>query len=484
MESLPAGTVLLSPLDQLAERMCMTVFFVFKTPDPDRAVQSLQAGLRRLNRYLQYLRGHVVLVSRGRLAVRLAATDEEVKLEAMPANSAEILSMSFEQLQAEKAPLHRFPPSLCPRPLFVPFDEDSAAPVLALNYACLDGGLVVGVSPQHNVLDGGGVVAIIRLWAHFARTDSNEVDEFSAPSPSELGFRRDLLRGRQSDEGRIREAKGREAYFQELLEKHPEYALRSARGAGVVYGAAGEAASKIFSFDADKLVMVKNTLEQQNPPPDRSMRLTANRVLSAILWSAITRARATRRGAKFAAASVLGFPVDVRRHVGMLGNRQPFLGNTVCLGVAKAPLDDLVQAGPSGDDGLRGLVSLVDAVAGAMMRITPEGVEEVMDMVEGAPDAGAFVPAWDNVGGHDVTMTSWANLGLYEADFGGAVGKPKFVRVPEGRADGIVIVLPLKEEERVEGTGGCIEVVVILNTEDLAALEKDPTLTSCLVSEA
>jgi len=146
-------------------------------------------------------------------------------------------------------------------------------------------------------------------------------------------------------------------------------------------------------------------------------------------------------------------------------------------------VDDLVQAGPSGD-GLGGLVSLVDALAGAVMRITPEGVEEVMDMVEGAPDAGAFVPAWDNVGGPDVTMTSWAGLGLYEADFGGAVGKPKFVRVPEGRADGIVIVLPLKEEERVEGTGGSIEVVVVMNTEDLAALEKDPTLTSCLVSEA
>jgi hypothetical protein len=39
-------TVTLSPLDQLAGRMYMSIFLVFETPDPARAVDALKAGLR------------------------------------------------------------------------------------------------------------------------------------------------------------------------------------------------------------------------------------------------------------------------------------------------------------------------------------------------------------------------------------------------------------------------------------------------------
>ncbi len=485
MGSLPDGAVILSPLDQLADRMYMTFFLVFKTPDPELALKSLQTGLERLNRRLNHLRGHVVLGPRGRLVLRVEPPDTAVKLEELSPARAKVLSnVTFAQLEAENAPLRRFPPSLCPQPLFVPIGPDTEVPALALNYACMDGGLVVGVSPQHNVFDGAGAAELVRLWAHFTRTESDDVDEFSTPGSSEHAARDVLLRANQSHESKTRAAKGQEAYFQELLAKHPEYALRSGKGIAAKSSGVVGGTSKIFRFDVNKLQSVKHGLEMHDPPPNMSMRLTTNSILSAILWSCITRVRAARRGPDFPVESKLGFAVDVRRHVGLSQQTKPYLGNAVCLGRAAAAADDLVKAAPS-SNGLGALVAVVEAVADAVMRVTPEGVEEVMDMAEGAPDVGGFVPGWDGFNGPDLAMTSWANLKLYEADFGEAVGKPRFVRVPEGRSDGVVVVLPRKEEERIEGgAGGSIEVAVILNAEDLAALEKDEAWTSCLASEA
>jgi hypothetical protein len=53
---------------------------------------------------------------------------------------------------------------------------------------------------------------------------------------------------------------------------------------------------------------------------------------------------------------------------------------------------------------------------------TAEHVAEVMDLAEAVPDTGDIMPGWSSLHGVvDVTVTSWANMGLYDCDFGEGV---------------------------------------------------------------
>lgn len=76
------------------------------------------------------------------------------------------------------------------------------------------------------------------------------------------------------------------------------------------------------------------------------------------------------------------------------------------------------------------------------------------------------MPAFATFLGHDLAITAWTDLPLYEADFGNGLGKPEWVRVPKASFDGLCIILPKR------GDGG-IEVLVGLRSDDMARLKGD-----------
>jgi hypothetical protein len=128
------------------------------------------------------------------------------------------------------------------------------------------------------------------------------------------------------------------------------------------------------------------------------------------------------------------------------------------------------------------LACVVQAIGAAVSRVTPGFVGEVMELVERTPDHGSgLMPGWDAFHGMDVTVTSWANMGVYGVDFGEGVGRPCFMRVPRAETDGFVIVLPRRRGEVVEVGEEGIEVVVAMHPEDMAALEGDAVWRSYLV---
>jgi hypothetical protein len=77
-----------------------------------------------------------------------------------------------------------------------------------------------------------------------------------------------------------------------------------------------------------------------------------------------------------------------------------------------------------------------------------------------------------------LTVTSWANLELYELGFGDAAGKPMFVRTPFAEHDGLVVMLPRRRGVVEKGGGEKMEVIVLLRTEDMEKLEKDESWRS------
>ena len=87
-------------------------------------------------------------------------------------------------------------------------------------------------------------------------------------------------------------------------------------------------------------------------------------------------------------------------------------------------------------------------------------------------DARVFRDARASFNPTDLVVTSWRNFPFYP-DFGGAVGTPEYLRLPDvgEYADGMFVVLPRKT--RVGGLAEDIEIMVALREDDMRELERD-----------
>lgn len=181
--------------------------------------------------------------------------------------------------------------------------------------------------------------------------------------------------------------------------------------------------------------------------------------------------------------SKMGFAVNGRRHFKGEMAERPFVGNVNLFGLVEMEVGILkgiaerCMAGEGEMEGLEGLVPVVRGIHEEIQRVAPEYIAEVMEVMERVEEVKHVVPAWVRSNGMDLSVTSWANMGVCESDFGKGVGKPAFMRVPNFESDGLAIVMPRKRQQRREG----IEVVVLLCEDDLKFLEEDEVWGSWLV---
>jgi hypothetical protein len=87
-------------------------------------------------------------------------------------------------------------------------------------------------------------------------------------------------------------------------------------------------------------------------------------------------------------------------------------------------------------------------------------------------DARVFRDARALFNGTGLVVTSWRNFPFYP-DFGGAVGTPEYLRLPDvgEDADGMLVVLPRKKQ--FSGLAEDIEIMVTLREDDMRELERD-----------
>lgn len=489
-----------------------SIILLFETADPTKTVEFLKAGLLRLNQRLPYLKGRVFATetdteSRGRLAIKWSTEDKDVEMREMRVEGHEAENivyprMNFKKLREEGAPLHYFPRCIMPLPAVTDLQPSPDAPVFAVSYTLMDGGVAVGLCVQHGVMDGTGVVELIRHWADCTRP--GDLSIIPGPDGEEPLHRDRLLRLATQ---RVETAEGGEASqhlkrpFRELLSSHPEFSLLSELGSTAGRPAlppSPTGACKVFAFDGSKLDAVKTALRASQATSLEAEWVTTNSVLCAIMWSCVTRVRVARRegqGGLGASVSKLGFAVNGRTRLppGSAVAAHPFLGNVNLLGMAKMDVSAVGKAGTecrsAVKDGALSLAQMVEEIAMAIKRITPGHVAEVIDLIDQAPDITDVGLGWNSFHALDLTITSWANMGLYDTDFGDGIGKPELMRVPWMMVDGLLIVLPRKRglagSRLNNGTKVAavesIEVITVLHPEDIAALEKDSVWTSYLI---
>ena len=327
----------------------------------------------------------------------------------------------------------------------------------------------------------------LKLWGDCIRDKPNRADNMAPFDPGELYNRERWLRDAS---GYFAETEPK-ATLEEFLLRHPEFSLRSLSSAPSsvptnVSGHSIECAAKIFAFSSAKLQEAKQTMSRSVP----AKFITGNNVLGAALWVSITRIRLERMRRESLAtvtdstSSKLGFAINARSRLGSGVLNKSYLGNVIMLKVVEFPATELESiagnAVAAADPSLMALV--IGAIAAATSTVTATHIGEVMAFSDHLADIEDVGPGWNSFNGLDLTYTSWANLGLYDCDFGPSLGgKPRFIRIPYmPHIDGMVLALPRRRlVDSIEGTPAeRIEVAVMLNELDMRAMEEDEMLRS------
>lgn len=517
--------VALSPLDQLMPTTYTRIFLVFEVADHDRAAQSLADGLQKATTLLPYITGAVFkkassdasssdpsdsappLLNRLWLSWRTSADPSAAAARMLREVPAPAGFPSFAALEQTGAPLHHFGNALAPFAAGIDHSEpEREVPAFAASWAGIQGGLVLCVCVHHYVMDGTGVGLFLRLWADCTKGVSGV--ESALPDPDEPLHRLRLLQ-EATAVGTVGTPYD-DIPLEDLARDHPEYKIRSLAidatpsPAPALPSALPKCSSKIL--DQAKALL--------QPSTNAAAPLTTNTLICSLIWSCITRVRATRRSRatppappdSTAATSKLGFAINGRPRLGASFAERPYLGNVNMFGLASLSAAVLLSASrarflvspsspPSSPSTAAAaatsisppilLLPVLNAVSAATAAVTARRVGEALSLARRVPDADDVGQGWASYHGTDLSYTSWANLGLYEAEWGDALGGcARFVRTPYvDHYDGLCVVLPRR---RRRGSGGGvegqederIEVAVILCAEDIDALETDESLAS------
>lgn len=446
----------LAPLDHLMPRTYVGVVFSFRTTESTTATSSrLQRGLVSLSKQLPWLTGRVFPTTRAReggevpsLEIRWSDDDAVPTIQ-----DKGIIDVSYTSAAESAMHPSAVPADMMPVPAMV--DEatfSSGVPIFGASVFQFADKQGVGlfVSIHHNVVDAAGFAQVMKLW----------VQKLSGAEPSgeKLGLDRfTRLSEALSEDLSAVSAKS----TAEIFEAHPEHS-----SAPPAFPAEfSPATSKVFTIPIGRIDAIKKQLEGLVSTPP-----TTNTIISALIWSAVTRARAQRKSDLQGQSSRLAMAVNGRRRVGeeFSTTENPYFGNNILYSLAKTEVDNLNNS--SDADFVQKLVKVCDAIAESQSptKINSRHIAEIYTLAEKVDNYQMIFPGWDLFSSRDFTLTSWADLGLYELDFGPGLEKPEFVRAPHSEADGVGLVMPRKRAE-----DEVLEVIIMLRKDDMEALESN-----------
>ncbi|PLB49852.1 hypothetical protein P170DRAFT_193072 [Aspergillus steynii IBT 23096] len=440
----------LSPLDLSMPRTYISVVLIFEQPGPNAKItQVLQNSLGRLSKQVPWLSGKVFpKASSGKsassLEIRWNANDTPTLVD------KGTIAASYKHTSSHGMPADAISSDVLPVPSVI--DDALLAegvPVFATSiFRFADNALGLCISLHHNAVDGTGLSSIMR---QLSRNITDPGFTFSGSSQGRTDrFSKALALDLQETSSISSES---------LFSLHPEYS----RNPPSLPEKFAPSTSKLFTISMIWIDALKELMRKYT-----SKAPTTNTVLSALIWTTITRIRMQDNPSLGGDMSQLVTAVNGRQRIGTNFSEpdSPFFGNAMFYSLSKLPADILAA---SDQTPVRSLAQICDHIAQSQYAINSRHIAEVYQLIEGVEDCRSLFPGWDLFGSRDLTITSWADLELYDLDFGDAMGKPKFVRVPYLEADGVAIVLPRQRAVPHE----VLEVMVMLRRDYMDALERD-----------
>jgi Transferase family len=455
----------LTPLDQCTYRIYTRIVLSFPlppSPDQDVCIRVLRHGLEKLANEIPITTSQVSLSPDGEISgwmeIRpnpLGAVDLKVK--DFTASDSPWVFESYDSLDAKRFPSSLLDPAiLAPTPILP--DPKTPTPVMAAQANFIPGGLLLCVAIHHSVTDGVGMAAILRTWAKWCQRGPDSRDTYQTGLRFVLDRSR-LLKG----SAEVKESGHPEYKIVDLSQSQapkPESRIEPPK-----------TEQSIFYFSAESLTLLKQKLSNALPIVNGGTPkpwISTSDALTALLWGSVTRARVPRL------KDTLMRDPETKTHicVAVDGRKRldpplppEYIGNCIMLGYMTASLSTLTSA-TSPPILSRVALSIRDCVT----QVDNDHILSAITYIESAADVRSVVPSINARFGTDWVMTSWAEWGLMDVDWGNAVGgRPTSVRIPKHPLDGYCIVYPRLLD-------GGLEVLVWLEQGDMERLKDDPVL--------
>lgn len=444
----------LAPLDLPMPRTYIRVLLVFgPTGSRLQITQSLQGGLDRLSKQVRWLSGQVF----PRPATPEKPSSLEIRWDANNTPTLIVkgtIANTYRWASSHRMPIEAIPSDVWPVPSMI---DDAlfatGAPVFAASvFGFADQGVGLCVCLHHNAVDGTGLSEIIRLWS---RNVADPRFTFSSSSQN----RSERLSEALSFDLQATSAMSSE----DLFSLHPEYS----KTPPALPENFPSCRCKLFAISIHWIDILKELMRRYT-----STALTTNTVICALIWTTVTRVRMQSNPSLENETTQLATAVNGRQRIGESFStlRSPFFGNAVFYALSKLPAGTLAA---SDEAPVRSLAMICDQITRSQshIEINSRHIAEVYRLIDLVEDCtkSLFV-GWDLFRSRDFTITSWADLGLYEMDFGDGIGRPKFVRLPSMEADGVALILPRQRGVPQE----MLEIMVMLRSDHMDALERDP----------
>ncbi|KAL9128892.1 MAG: hypothetical protein Q9217_002514 [Psora testacea] len=304
------------------------------------------------------------------------------------------------------------------------------APAMAAQLNIINDGCLLCVCIHHIVMDGAGVGTVIRLWASHCRALQQESELSSEPFELEAGSLDRLP----------------------LLQAAEKKALEDIVSPPLVPPMPPMTAA-IFELDIPS-------------KPGTGVDPT-NDVLCAVLWHAVVTARTSTESKDVedianVGSSCLGMAVNSRARLNP-PLPKTYLGNFNVYSMAVVDVSTLKSSA------IAPLAETALAIRKSITSVDDPYIHKLIHIIDNLHDATLISPAFKSFLGKDLAITSWAELDLYDIEWGMDIGGGKMdsVRIPKAAFDGFCIVLPRMSD-------GATEVIVGLKIEDMDRLKQDP----------
>ena len=449
----------LTPMDLLMPPGYIGAVLIFKTTQPpSNLINALQASLSTLCDKLPWIKGSLFPTLRMRdqkpsLEVRWSASNDPPQIV-----DKGLIPETYEYLSKARFPAESIATHLWPAPA----PREAGAPVFATSVFRFADEKAIGLCIQghHRVIDGFAFAEITNLWAHFTKNaESPDLNTQSLPGRVSA-----LTKAINKNPELVSAVAA--LSVKEIFKRHPEYS-NAPPGMPTEFL---DCRSEIISIPIKKIETLKDKLRRHLSKPP-----TTNTVACALIWAAVTRARARRMPEFTDKASRLPMAVNGRKRLdpSLTDRASPFLGNMVLFSLSEMPVRDLIAAGNHNAIEVLAMVCQLLTSAQSTEHVGKAHIIEVYNLVQAVEDYQGIFPGWALFGSCDLFITSWADLDLYRQDFGIGLGQPQFVRIPYAQGDGNAIILPRRMETTSPLSLQDLEVVVMLQKEDLDRVKED-----------
>lgn len=350
---------------------------------------------------------------------------------------------SYEQLNAAHFPLSKLPTAQL-SPLNV-MPQGTDIPVMAAQANFIDGGLLLTIGAHHSVCDAFGLCTVLETWAQM--TTAIAKDTSLIEPDSLINDRAPLMTGTQGAH----------------LDDFPEYVLAPTQPAAVTDVNTHQMAVTPFKMPA-----MSAHIFRFSPTSLKSLKIAAaaystSDALNALIWRHVTFARMNASSQEpntvnGNGSTALLYSANIRSRLSppLPSN---YTGNASVAGITRH-MSFVEMAAPGG------LVITAAAIRSSIKTLArPNRVAMTIGLIDSRPNPTDYKFAYNGFLGPDLSTTSWADLNVFEMEWG-SVGKAEIVRVPGEGADGSMVVLPRCED-------GALEVVLALESRAMEVLMGD-----------